>query len=70
MAFDIIPEGKEPSFLCDCGGNIKKRNGKLECDSLDYDSCDLRWNCDDCNLISNLMKNWTPLPESPNENQR
>jgi hypothetical protein len=57
MAFGSIPEDKEPSFMRACGGNIKKRNGKLECDSLDCDSCDWRLCCDDCGWISYLVNN-------------
>jgi hypothetical protein len=50
MAFDDIPEDKELSFKCDCGGNIKKRNGKWECDS-----CDWRWGCGECVRVSDLI---------------
>jgi hypothetical protein len=50
MAFDDIPEDKEPSFPCACGGNIKKRNGKWECDS-----CDWKQGSDDCDQVSDLI---------------
>ncbi len=37
MSFDDIPEDKEPSFPCACGGEIKlKNNGKWECDDCGF----------------------------------
>jgi hypothetical protein len=48
MAFDDIPEDKELSFRCTCGGNIKERDGKWECDS-----CDWKW--DDCGQVSDFI---------------
>jgi hypothetical protein len=48
MAFDDIPEDKELSFPCTCGGNIKERDGRWECDSCD-------WKCDDCGQVSDLI---------------
>ena len=37
MSFDSIPEDKENSFPCDCGGAItEKRDGSFECDSCDF----------------------------------
>jgi hypothetical protein len=47
MAFDGIPEDREPSFPCACGGNIKESNGEWECDS-----CDWKWDHDDCGQVS------------------
>lgn len=36
MAFDDIPEDREPSFPCDCGGNVTLQpNGHT-------------WECDEC----------------------
>jgi hypothetical protein len=62
MAFESIPEDEEHGLPRVCGGNIKKRNGKLECDSLDCDSCDCRMNCDDFNFISELVSASSKIP--------
>lgn len=36
MSFDSIPEDREQSFPCECGGNIKKnKEGLWECDTCD-----------------------------------
>ena len=42
MSFDDIPEGKEPSYECDCGGNITfdYESGKWVCDSCDFENKD------------------------------
>ena len=40
MAHDDIPEDLEPSFPCDCGGNIKLVNGVWECDTCDFSEGD------------------------------
>jgi hypothetical protein len=50
MAFDDIPEDKELSFPCTCGGNIKKHDGKWGCDS-----CDWKQDGDDCDQISDMI---------------
>ena len=61
MEFDGIPENEELSFPCVCGGNIKRRNGKLECDS-----CDWRWDFDDCGWVSDLVNELGGNTVSPN----
>jgi hypothetical protein len=50
MTFDSIPEDRELSFPCACGGNIKEHNGEWECDS-----CDWKWDYDDCGRVSDLI---------------
>ena len=35
MAHDDIPEDRELSFPCECGGNITKKGQYWECDSCD-----------------------------------
>lgn len=32
---ESIPEDREQSFPCECGGNIKKHGQRWECDSCD-----------------------------------
>jgi len=32
MGFDTIPEDREESYPCECGGNITKVDGRWECD--------------------------------------
>ena len=37
MSFDDIPEDKQESYPCKCGGNItKNKNGNWECDSCGF----------------------------------
>lgn len=38
MSFDSIPEDKEPSYPCDCDGEIKRNliSGSWECDSCGF----------------------------------
>lgn len=36
MAFDDVPEDREESYPCDCGGSIKKNAAGTE------------WECDSC----------------------
>ena len=37
MSFEDIPEDREESYLCECGGNIaKNKDGKWECDECDF----------------------------------
>lgn len=33
---ESIPEDKEQSFPCECGGNIKLIDGVWQCDTCDY----------------------------------
>jgi Zn-finger protein len=36
MSFDSIPEDRQESFPCTCGGNIvKNKDGHWECDTCD-----------------------------------
>lgn len=37
MAFDDIPEDREESYPCDCGGSIAKdKSGVWQCDKCDW----------------------------------
>lgn len=45
MSFDSIPEDKEESFPCDCGGNLTKDKNTSE-DIMQS------WECDNCNFQS------------------
>jgi hypothetical protein len=36
MAHDDIPEDREYSLPCDCGGSIKWAEGLWECDTCDF----------------------------------
>ncbi len=47
MSFDAMPEDKEESHFCKCGGNITKRKNTSgsdmiiwECDKCDFEAAD------------------------------
>ena len=41
MSFEDIPEDREKSYPCQCGGNIKENeDGIWECDTCDWNSED------------------------------
>lgn len=44
MGFDEIPENREQSFPCECGGNISQdeHDGNWHCDSCDFVKTDQR----------------------------
>lgn len=38
MSFDAIPEDREESYPCECGGEIKKYGELWECDNCEWKS--------------------------------
>jgi ribosomal protein L37AE/L43A len=45
MSFDAIPEDREESHPCHCGGNITKRKSTSGSNAI-------IWECDNCNFES------------------
>ena len=64
MSFDDIPEDIEPSYECECGGNIKTNpeTGVWECDTCD-------WN-EDKDVVPNVELTGASEPASEDQSRR